>query len=85
MTSSNPLTLAEWRATRRLTQARVAAMLSAHLGRLVRQQNVDQWETGVMPGADVAEAVRVVTGGAVTGDSFGRRNASAPVHENGSR
>lgn len=56
-----------------MSQPQAAAMISAALGRPVRQQNVDQWESGVMPGADVAEAIRKVTGGAVTGDSFGRK------------
>ncbi len=71
MTSSKSLSLAEWRSGRRLSQSQAAALISAALGRPVRQQNVDQWETGVMPGADVAEAIRTVSGGAVTGDSFG--------------
>ena len=73
-----PLTLAEWRAVRRLSQAQAAALISAALGRPVRQQNVRHWEAGVMPGADVAEAVRKATGGAVTGDSFGRRHVDLP-------
>jgi transcriptional regulator with XRE-family HTH domain len=65
-------TLAEWRKTVQLSQAQVAAHLTAALGRRVTQQNVRWWESGVMPGADVAEAIRLVTDGAVTGFSFGR-------------
>ncbi len=66
-------TLARWRMARGFTQERVATLVSAILGRTVHQQNIHHWETGVIPGADAAEAIRKVTGGAVTGDSFGRQ------------
>lgn len=56
-----------------MSQGELAARLSAALARPVHQQNVHHWESGVMPGADVAEAVRKLTDGQVTGDSFGRR------------
>ncbi|HEX4608228.1 MAG TPA: helix-turn-helix transcriptional regulator [Urbifossiella sp.] len=69
---SDGQTLASWRRSAGLSQAQVAAHVTAVLGRRVTQQNVRWWESGVMPGADVAEAIRIVTGGAVTGFSFGR-------------
>ena len=74
MTSSNagPATLAGWRKQRGLSQREFASRLSKSLGRKVHQQNVQQWESGVMPAGDVAEAIRKMTGGRVTGDSFGR-------------
>lgn len=68
-----PLTLAEWRKAEGVSQKETAARLSAILGRTVHGPSVCQWEAGVMPGADVAEAVRVLTGDRVTGDSFGRK------------
>lgn len=66
------VTLAGWRKAQGLSQTEMAALISAALGRTVLQQNVYHWESGVMPGADVAEAIRRVTSDAVTGDSFGR-------------
>lgn len=77
MTSSNesgPVTLAEWRKGKGLSQQKLARLVSAALGREVHQQNIFQWESGVAPGADVAEAIRKVTGGKVKGSSFGRRS-----------
>ena len=55
----------------------MAERLSARLGRKVHAPSVCQWEHGVMPGADVAEAIRRVTRGRVNGDSFGRRKSEA--------
>lgn len=75
MTSSSEsgrMTLAEWRKERGLTQRETASRLSAILGRVVHPPSIAQWETGVMPGADVAEAIRELTDGQVTGLSFGR-------------
>lgn len=72
-----PKTLAEWRKANGMSQSDLASRLSAALGRTVPQQSVHQWESGVMPGADVAEAVRRLTNGAVTGDSFGHDKAVA--------
>lgn len=65
--------LAEWRKSLGLSQKETAERLSARLGRKVHAPSVCQWEHGVMPGADVAEAIRDLTQGRVTGDSFGRR------------
>jgi transcriptional regulator with XRE-family HTH domain len=70
--SSDPLTLAGWRKAKGLSQSQLAAHVSAALGRPVRQQNISWWERGVVPGADVADAIRLVTDGEVTGFSFGR-------------
>ena len=70
---SDPTTLAEWREAQGFSQKEMADRLSALLGRPVHQPSVSQWESGVMPGADVAEAIRAMTGGQVTGSSFGRR------------
>ena len=67
------MTLARWRRARGLSQKETAERLSAALGRPVHAPSVCQWESGVMPGADVAEAIRAMTGGRVTGSSFGRR------------
>lgn len=67
------MTLAEWRKERGLSQRELAVRLSAALGRPVTQQSVCQWESSVVPGADVAEAIRKLTGGRVRGDSFGKR------------
>ena len=64
-------TLAGWRKAAGLSQREVAERLSAALGRPVHQVNVHQWEAGVMPGADVAEAIRILSKGAVTGASYG--------------
>jgi transcriptional regulator with XRE-family HTH domain len=66
-------TLAGWRKAEGISQKETADRLSALLDRPVKAPNVCQWERGVMPGADVAEAIRSMTGGAVTGASFGRR------------
>ena len=66
------MTLAEWRKERGLSQRETATLLSGILGRTVHPPSISQWEAGVMPGADVAEAVRTMTGGQVTGSSFGR-------------
>lgn len=70
---ADDLTLSEWRKQAGLSQRETAKRLSAILGRTVHAPSVCQWESGVMPGADVAEAVRIMTGGAVTGSSFGRK------------
>ena len=71
---SSPMTLAEWRKAEGISQEELASRLSAALGRPVHQPSVCQWESGsVMPAADVAEAIRTMTGGKVTGASFGRR------------
>ena len=69
------MTLAEWRKAEGLLQKDVADRLSAILGYPVHPPSVCQWESGVMPGADKAEAIRTLTGGKVTGASFGRRPA----------
>lgn len=70
----SPMTLAEWRKTEGISQEELASRLSATLGRPVHQPSVCQWESGsVMPGADVAEAIRTISGGKVNGASFGRR------------
>ncbi len=67
------MTLAEWRRAQGLSQRETAERLSALLGRPVHAPSVCQWEKkGVMPGADVAEAIRRLSGGKVTGSSFGR-------------
>ena len=67
------MTLAEWRKAAGLSQRETASRLSALLGRPVHGPSVHQWETGVMPGADVAEAIRTMSGGKVTGANFRRR------------
>ena len=67
-----PLTLADWRRAEGVSQKEAATRLCAILGRTVHAPSVCQWESGVMPGADAAEAVRVMTGGRVPGSSFGR-------------
>ncbi len=67
------LTLAAWRQAAGLSQRDVARRLTLLLGRPVHPPSVCQWEAGVMPAADAAEAVRELTGGRVTGRSFGRR------------
>jgi transcriptional regulator with XRE-family HTH domain len=67
-----PITLAEWRKVEGISQKEMAGRLSAILGRPVHQPSIYQWENGVMPGADVAEAIRKMTAGKVTGSSFGR-------------
>jgi transcriptional regulator with XRE-family HTH domain len=67
------MTLSEWRKASGISQKEIAERLSAILGRPVHQPSVHQWESGVMPGADVAEAIRAMTGGLVTGSSFGRK------------
>lgn len=82
--STGPVTLAEWRKGRGLSQREAALLLSGFLGRPVQAANIGQWETGVMPGADVAEAVRRMTRGRVTGASFGRRKPASPPPGNGS-
>ena len=69
---TGPITLAEWRKAEGISQQAAADRLSALLGRPVHQPSIRQWESGVMPGADVSEAIRVMTGGLVTGSSFGR-------------
>lgn len=67
------LTLAAWRKERGLSQRELASLLSGRLGRTVHQQSIWGWETGgIMPGADVAEALRELSMGRVTGTSFGR-------------
>jgi transcriptional regulator with XRE-family HTH domain len=71
---SGVTTLAEWRKAEGVSQKEMATRLSAVLGRPVHAPSVCQWETGgVMPGADVAEAILVVTRGKVIGASFMRR------------
>lgn len=69
---AQPSTLAEWREAAGLSQKEMARRISAVLGRPVHPPSVCQWEKGVMPGADIAEAIRIVTGNAVTGASFRR-------------
>lgn len=72
------LTLAAWRKERGFTQRELASLLSGMLGRPVHQQSIWGWETGgVMPGADVAEAIRTLSGDRVTGSSFGRDGAGS--------
>jgi transcriptional regulator with XRE-family HTH domain len=69
------ITLAEWRKAEGVSQKETAERLSARLGRKIQAPSICQWENGVMPGADVAEAIWHMTRGRVTGDSFGRRKA----------
>lgn len=73
------MTLAQWRKAEGISQKETASRLSALLGRPVHQPSIRQWEGGVMPGADVAEAIREMTSGCVTGASFGRRTPCQPV------
>lgn len=69
------MTLSEWRKAKGLSQEELASRLSAALGRQVQQPSVCQWESGsIMPGADVGEVIRTMTGGLVTGSSFGRKS-----------
>ena len=65
--------LFDWRKAEGVSQKEMASRLSARLGRTVHPPSICQWESGIMPGADVAEAIRAETGGKVTGDTFGRR------------
>lgn len=75
-----PMTLAEWRNAEGLSQEELASRLSASLGRPVHQPSVCQWESGgVMPGADVAEAIRTMTDGRVTGSSFGKNKRAGAM------
>lgn len=68
------MTLAEWRKAAGLSQKGMAERLSAMLGRTVHAPSICQWEKeGIMPGADVAQAILLMTGGAVTASSFGRK------------
>jgi transcriptional regulator with XRE-family HTH domain len=69
---SSSMTLAEWRRSAGLSQKDMAGRLTAILGRKVHAPSICQWERGVMPGADVAEAIRAMSDGAVTGDSYGK-------------
>lgn len=75
---SESLTLAAWRKAEGISQVETAARLSAILGRPVHGPSVCQWEHGVMPGAKAAEAIRTLTGGRVTGDSFGKPPCPLP-------
>ena len=68
-----PIPLAAWRKLEKVSQKEMARRLSARLGRTVHAPSICQWENGVMPGADVAEAIRAETEGKVTGDTFGPR------------
>ncbi len=70
---SGPIPLADWRKLEGVSQKEMARRLSIRLGRTVHAPSICQWENGVMPGADVAEAIRAVTKGNVTGDTFGPR------------
>jgi hypothetical protein len=76
MIHPSQITLSEWRKAEGISLRKAAERLSAFLGRPIHGSNIFQWESGVMPGADVAEAIRAMTGGAVTGASFGRRPSS---------
>lgn len=70
------MTLAGWRKSEGISQREVARRLSALLGRTVHPPSISQWEAGgFMPGADVAEAIRQMTGDQVTGASFGRHRS----------
>ena len=64
---------AEWRKAEGISQQKLAAMLSATLGRSVYQSSVSQWEAGInMPGADIAAAVALISNGIVDIASYKR-------------
>lgn len=58
-------TLKQWRESKGWSQNHLANSLSKKLGREVTQSNVSAWEGGTMPGADVGEAIRKLSRGAV--------------------
>lgn len=66
-------TQADWRRAEGISQQKLASLLSAALGRTVRQSNVNAWEHGTMPGADCAHAVCRISGGRVDIDTYGKR------------
>jgi transcriptional regulator with XRE-family HTH domain len=66
-------TLKEWREGKKWTQAHLANVLAKKLRQpAITQAHVSAWENGVMPAADIGEAIRTLSGGKVRGDSFGK-------------
>lgn len=64
------MTLKDWRLAKGLTQKMLAEKLNAISGQTVGQTHVSAYEHGVMPGWDVGEAIRKITGGKVKPESF---------------
>ena len=67
------LTQADWRKAEGISQQKLASLLTAALGRTVRQSTVNAWEHGTMPGADCAFAISRISGGKVNIGSYGKR------------
>ena len=77
---SGPTTLAEWRkAAGHLPEGDGRPAFRRPRPPRPRSRASASGNPGVMPGADVAEAIRTMTGGQVTGSSFGRRPMPASL------
>jgi len=59
------MTLKEWRESRRYTQVQLANMLSKGLNQKVKQPQINQWEGGAMPRADIGELITKLSKGKV--------------------
>ncbi len=64
------MTLKEWRAKNKLSQATIANHLSEFAGRDLAPRTVGYWELGSVPRRFWLEAVREFTGGKVTPNDF---------------
>ena len=64
-------TLKEWRTEKGLSQAHFANTLSKKTGETFYQSHVQSWENGGTPNAKTAEAIRKITRGQVTAESYG--------------
>lgn len=69
------MTLKEWRAGKKWSQAHFANCLSKRVGETFYQSHVQSWENGGVPNAKTAEAIKKITGGKVTPESYGKQDA----------
>lgn len=70
------MTLKEWRTIKKWSQSHFARTLSKKTGETFYQSHVQSWENGGTPNAKTADAIKKITGGKVTADSYGKADAS---------
>lgn len=79
--TSRMTTLREWRESKKWSQAHLANTLSKRLGKKLYQSHVAAWESGSMPGADIGDAIRKLSGGKVSADTYGRKESGSDANQ----
>ena len=59
------MTFKEWRLSKGVSQAKIAAELSSYLAKPVKQAHVHRWESGSIPRLPLRDVIRKLSGGIV--------------------